>query len=507
MIHLVALGALLVVPTPSDELERAADPKTVVFLGNGAQGEGAPPVANAGKLVLVTDLEDDDPYFAVVKEVEAQKKPSALLRCPARQFASLRDEFLRELPEYAIVVTRPDHLDVNQHFDLVEMFTTLDDDPFVDVAFGYLTGATPDEALAFAKRALDPAKEALREKPQLLEFGPALQAPQHGGPLPHPAAPKVRRWYDFHGPVEEFKARVQSFRDKDVVFAAGHGLPVGVDDGLKASDLRKLPIDFDGAIYVSGPCYCGVTGDWFDLRSGVTQKQSVAPIDSFALAVLAQGASALLAGFDPDRAEQAYQEVEHLWIHADSLGLATKATYDGGILAMRLPRLSLHRYADGSPRPFRDISQMMIGGAVGRALFGDPTRQPWKKPLASAFGSVAKKEDAKGLSLTWSVAIPPRASWNLSDVYRCDGGWTHRIQFREEIAAELARSPDHFSVESVRTVKGKGKDLEYLYPTAMIERWLGKTYLHVYLVFPPAGQNNLFFVESFVEARFRFMKH
>lgn len=489
-----------------EELARAADPNAIVFIANPEASEGAPPADHAGKLVVVTDLTDDDPYFAVVKEVEATKKPSATLRCAAREFASLRESFAKELPEYAIVVTRPDHLDVNQHFALVEMLTTLDTDPFSDVAFGYLTGATPEEALAFAKRTLDPERQALRAKPELLEFGPALQGPQHGGPLPHPVAFSVKRWFDIHGPVAELKTRADSFRGKDVVFAAGHGLPSGVDDGLQASDLRTVPFDFDGAIYVSGPCYCGVTGDWFDLRSGRVAKQTVAPIDSFALAVLARGASALLAGFDPDRAEQAYQELEHLWIHADSLGHATKATYDGGVLAMRLPRLALHRYQDGGERPFRDLTQMMIGGGVGRALFGDPTRRPWSKPLEAPFGKVTTKADGKALKLTWSVAIPPRASWNLSDVYRCDGTWTHRIQFREEIAPELAHSLNHFSVESVRTVKGKGKDLEYLYPTAMIERWLGKTYLHVYLVFPPAGQNNVFFVESFIEAKFEFGK-
>ena len=33
------------------------------------------------------------------------------------------------------------------------------------------------------------------------------------------------------------------------------------------------------------------------------------------------------------------------------------------------------------------------------------------------------------------------------------------------------------------------------FATAMVERWGGKAYLHVYVVFPPAGQQNVFFVK------------
>ena len=239
MEYILALiaSSLIQAPTP-DELSRAADPNAIVFLADHSEGEGAPPAKNAGKLVVLTDLAEDDPYFAVVKEVEARKTPSATLRCAAREFTTLREALLRELPEYAIVVTRPDHLDVNQHFEFVEMLTTLDADPFVDVAFGYLTGATPEEAFAFAQRALDPKLQSLRAKPEMLEFGPSLQAPQHGGPVPHPVALSVKRWFDFHGPVAELKSRAETFRGKDVVFAAGHGLPTGIDDGLQR---RRLP--------------------------------------------------------------------------------------------------------------------------------------------------------------------------------------------------------------------------------------------------------------------------
>ena len=67
----------------------------------------------------------------------------------------MRPDLLRELPEFAIVVSPPDHLDVNLHFALLELVAGLDADPFVDVAVGYVTGASPAEALAFGKRIIE----------------------------------------------------------------------------------------------------------------------------------------------------------------------------------------------------------------------------------------------------------------------------------------------------------------------------------------------------------------
>ncbi len=46
---------------------------------------------------------------------------------------------------------------------------------------------------------------------------------------------------------------------RGVVRASGHGMPCGIDRGLRGLALGRHSNDFAGALCSSGPCYCGVT--------------------------------------------------------------------------------------------------------------------------------------------------------------------------------------------------------------------------------------------------------
>jgi hypothetical protein len=395
-------------------------------------------------------------------------------------------------------VAPPDHLDVNLHFALIELMAAIDADPFVDCAFGYVTGATPAEALAFSKRFVELQQKKTQLPRTLFDFGPIAQGPpQSGGPIPHAVGKGWKKTFAYHGPVAELQKKKESLQGQGVLHAGGHGMPWGIDDGLQGVDLRSGAIDLAPALYFSGPCYCGVTSGWFDTRSGAVQRAAVAPEESFALAALAQGVSALFAGFDPDRGETCEQELEHLLVHGDALGHAIKETYDGVAVARREPKLALLRYEAGKPLPHRGIVDTMTCGGASRALFGDPSWRPLKACAEPAF-DVKPKDSAKALELSWAAKKVDSGHWGLIDVYRCDGGWTHRVACRIEIPVATARALSGFAVAQMTA---RGKPLPYRYPTAMVERFGGKAFLHVYLVFPPAGQQNTFFVERDFELR------
>ncbi len=93
--------------------------------------------------------------------------------------------------------------------------------------------------------------------------------------------------------------------------------------------------------------------------------------------------------------------------------------------------------------------------------------------------------------------------WALCDVYRCEGGWTHRVAFTVEIPLATARALKGFEVKEVSAQK---KPLEYRFATAMVERHGGRALLHLYLVFPARGQQNVYFVERDFAVRFAFAK-
>src|SRR5207253_1068085 len=80
---------------------------------------------------------------------------------------------------YALVFIEPDELDVNFAWRWLTMTSRLDDDPFVDVRTGFITGATPQAAEAFVARIAAAAAGRLRLPGAFVDnLGPPKQGGQ-----------------------------------------------------------------------------------------------------------------------------------------------------------------------------------------------------------------------------------------------------------------------------------------------------------------------------------------
>ncbi len=498
---MIATAGLVAGPCGAQkDSERAEDPHAVVLVPDRCgESEGAPPARSLGTLVLLTDLTPQDDYYRVVELLEEGKKPAATVRYPKGDIAQCEGELRRLLPEHVLVVTRPEHIEANQHFALLELAASMDKDPFVDFTIGYVTGATAEEALAFTKRFLEIGRKRNALPKTVFDFGPAKsKSLEEGGPVPHELAKGWKKTWVYHGTAAEMRKRASRLRGHGVLHAGGHGEPERIVDGLTARELRSQRYDLSPALYFSGPCYCGVTATWYRPGAGAIDVVRVEPMNSFALAVLASGVTALFAGLDPDRLEQSSQELEHLWVHGDALGHAIKATYDGTTVALRQSEYRLFRYQKGGPRPQKTLAMTMIGGGASRVLYGDPTYVPFAASAKPTF-PVRTRSGRGTLTIDWKARQKP-PGWLAIDVYRCGGQWTNRIALREKIPLPLARQLKSFEVKKLTSKAGP---LPGRFPTAMVERWGGEAYLHVYVVFEPGGlpvdTRNL-------EARFVFRK-
>src|SRR6185295_3788436 len=118
------------VKSPAARATKLDDPRVqdgAVFVKDAVgDGEGAPPQKNLGKVVVLTDLAKSDPWYALVTRVAQVKKAAVVIAFPQGQPERTKAELARELPEFALVVTKPDHLDVNVHFALLETLAALD---------------------------------------------------------------------------------------------------------------------------------------------------------------------------------------------------------------------------------------------------------------------------------------------------------------------------------------------------------------------------------------------
>src|SRR3982074_3343685 len=97
-------------------------------------------------------------------------RPSVWRNCDrAKSSPASRTPILKILkekqPRYVAIVVRPHELDINLARTFLKIATQVDSDPFVDFAYGFITGDTPEVAVALAEAGSKAEKQ--RRKPSL----------------------------------------------------------------------------------------------------------------------------------------------------------------------------------------------------------------------------------------------------------------------------------------------------------------------------------------------------
>lgn len=345
----------------------------------------------APKAPLAIRLDDRGPYLilASAEAEETYQRAISLARRlhPQAEFAvfsgsdpsTARPALERVRPRYAMVFVTPDQLDVNFAWSWLALTCSLDEDPFVDVRTGFITGKDGDSAARFVQRIADAASGKLLAPGKLVDnIGPSALADPDAFYLTRGCfmAPVFGKRYALatisHGPGGYSDERLQAMSDAGMVHLGGHGYPDRIVEGLKASQVDRLQLA--PSVVFSGACYTGVTERWFDRdATGVTIVEKRTPADeSFCLNLIDNQALAYLAAVHPDHGIPVYQEMEFLSWTGGSLGDAIKHTHDGVILARQevAPPAPL---VAGQPWPNWSAAEVMLHGTAARLLLGDPS--------------------------------------------------------------------------------------------------------------------------------------
>jgi hypothetical protein len=387
---------------------------TLVFLT--CQGR-----AQESDYIVADAVGKSDAFYPVAEKLAAHRR-GKIVSLDIENLNAFRDVLRQKPPQYVAIVLRPEQLDYDFARKLLVMATQIDDDPFVDFSYGFVTAATAEEALAFVARSIE--SEQTNREPNLGSIGVWEIArstevlgtfPSRNTGIAHLegrlASPqqlqKEARDTQF---IQMFLPKLQG---KSVVVFGGHGYPREVVGGPTWKDLAGLKLD--SAVALNIACYTGVTETWFenDRNDRVVRRRKIPMSESFALALLRTGVIGYVAyGCERPAGPELFTDLSALVFEGLSLGDVRRRDYDKivlGYLGDGANKMELKPITDGQKiEPPKDIAQdFMLESGTGGILFGDPALVPFKGKSNDAPVAVTMRQDEVTETLIVDAEIQP----------------------------------------------------------------------------------------------------
>ncbi|HEY9787807.1 MAG TPA: hypothetical protein V6D17_20640 [Candidatus Obscuribacterales bacterium] len=380
---------------------------------------------DTGEYVILATVRAASAYTEAVRIAKALHPKAELKTFAPGNLDALLPFLKQQKPRYALIFMTPDELDTNFAWRWLPLTTKIDDDPFVDVRTGFITGATAKDVFDFMQRIKHAcvSKMVLHNK-MIDNLGLNQMASKDNFqtfpmsnfvPVFSEAMPVVSISHGCEGFTEK---HLDTMDGAGLLHFGGHGWPDRVEDGITAGQAGKLKIA--PCIVFSGACYTGVTRGWWSpwSKNGSVKHNDVAPDRSFCLKLLGNNVLAYFAALHADHGCPVYQEMEYLAFTGAPLGDAIKNTHDGVVLGSggKLPPLPF--FVSGQRSPQLTPAQIMLYGSASRILFGDPamtvmpgfTAPPFK---ISAVSSANKLQAVATLS---NNSLKP----TFTDTYYCE---------------------------------------------------------------------------------------
>jgi hypothetical protein len=435
------------------------------------------------------------------------------------EFEELEKLLTQRKPRYLALVLPPGAVDANLPRRLVPMLTGFDADPFVDCAWGIVTGASGDEAKRFVDRIAKASRDDLPPREfsatsvvvdECTKIGPRRERGAIERELERTdlwVTGKDAKWRDF---VERERDGAEKcglvewghcgdsqgiwlfsmYRNRE----KGEHWPydpkrVGEDRKGEMPRLTALDlvddVDLFPAVVVNGSCHSGVTRrtmvgpdivSTFGDTGGLVRFFDIAPEQSFTLMAIRRGATGYIAPLAANNANRA--GIEMWWIERGgvALGEVVRRTCDELVFGSTEGKLDFALFEDGAVPP---EEAPMFADCVQRVLFGDPAFVPWRDEVPTSHRVKASAiEGGLKVEVAWSRLAEDPWVWQ---------------PWREERAGdELGRIYERLALESfpggeakvtvVEAFARRGKEKKPLALTAraLVERDLfDKPVLHL----------------------------
>ncbi len=394
---------------------------------------GRPGVQGQGTYVVLTSVSDtNDPWYDVVDLLAAYRNAPVVTFQPAL-LNNLLPELMTLAPRYAAVVVRPTELDINFIRRFLMMSTQLDDDPFSDFSYGYITGATAQDAVNFVNNIIFAEQNNVQNFPLNVGgyaasslnfvFTSADGYLQYLNPFNYSC---IYMETNDDGSGEDFFLDNTSYMMDNKLLDIGHNGdphmlwlfeggnmnpdppvwdfdstliedPAHARVGLTSQDIGGL--NLYPAVAFNGACHAGETkrvmieGDiaaTFGDTQGLVKFYTMSDTFSFALSILKTGITGYFAACGANNANDQGEEVYNAFLFHEPLGDIHKRTIDGVVMGFLGNSPNLRIFTPNSSSYTCDIypsgtfnpndwsgAYSMLGGKANRIYFGDPLFNPY----------------------------------------------------------------------------------------------------------------------------------
>ncbi len=383
--------------------------------------------------VILTTVTPSDPYYQAVQALSTYRGAQVIHFSPD-SISDLIPTLVSLAPRYVAVVLKPIQLDINFVRKFLVMSTNLDSDPFSDFSYGYITGATAQDALNFVNKIIYAETHAIQNYP--LNIGGYAASslnfvyPGEGNFLKYLNPPVANSIYmetnDSATGINFFQANTSYMLDNKLLDIGYNGDPhmlwlfrngnyttnpppwlydsTKIENpayarvGLTSYNIGALnlypAVAFNGACHSGEPKKVMVESDieaTFGDTQGLIKFYTMSDTFSFCLSILKTGITGYFAPCGANNANDQGEEVYNAFLYNEPLGDVQKRTIDGVVMGCLGNRPNLKIYhAGGSIYDYDILSSGtfnpadwsgaagMLGGKANRIYFGDPMYNPYK---------------------------------------------------------------------------------------------------------------------------------
>jgi hypothetical protein len=343
------------------------------------------------RYVIVAEEKDQEGWDAsaqVVKELAKLRHASAVLTLDDDSLKSVFRELKILKPDFVAFVVHPERIEDNFVGDVFAGLTALDEDPYLDCAYGYITGATPQEALTLVRNTATAQAEPDRIPKKFVAVAHTFAQNDLA-----PFAVQEANRYTAYGyqtaqinPIDDSEEwnrkaeqEIQKLNGASLVFLAGHGMG-DMSCAIAGDEFGRVKLQ--SAIVVNGTCHSAVTEIRHDCkdRFGTIGTTRINPEKSVCLNFIRAGAVGQFASTASSGWRNVAFTIKRFFNEGRSLGEALQESLNDKLRQAGVKRVRIIPFQEGrrSPHAFSENENPGHIQSISRViLIGDPAYRPF----------------------------------------------------------------------------------------------------------------------------------